>query len=124
MKAIAGTAYFKLDAQQFDLRGNCRVNMAAFQREGVVGLDRVHGFKQTPVIPYIEVELSDQPTLSLANLMGVSVGTVTVELINGKTYVLREAYCATAVELNVDDGMFQIRFEGAKGEELLAAATA
>lgn len=117
---ISGTAFIKVDGLQYDLRGNCRVNIAAFTREGVVGLDRVHGYTQKPSIPYFEMDLTDQPTVSLEAIQNTTNATVTIELLNGKTYVLRQAWCANQPELNVDDGMFTVRFEGASGEELTA----
>lgn len=121
---IAGTAYIRVDGTQYDLRGNCTVNIAAFTREGVAGLDRVHGYTQKPTIPYFEMELSDSPNLSLETIHGITGATITLELINGKTYVLRQAWCANNPELKIDDGMFQVRFEGMSGEEITASPTA
>ncbi len=121
--AIAGTAYVRVDGTQYDLRGNCKVNIAPFTREGIVGLDRVHGYSQKPALPYFEMELSDSATVSLETLHNITSATITLELINGKTYALREAWCANNPELAIDDGMFTIRFEGKSGEEITAAAT-
>jgi hypothetical protein len=44
--------------------------------------------------------------------------TVTAELANGKTYVLREAWCRSALELNTREGQTRVRFEGVSCDEI------
>jgi len=44
--------------------------------------------------------------------------TVTAELANGKTYVLREAWCRSAFELNTREGQTRVRFEGVSCDEI------
>ena len=48
--------------------------------------------------------------------------TVTVELANGKVYVLRNAWTSTAREFKAADGQATVRFEGMAAEEMRVAA--
>ena len=45
--------------------------------------------------------------------------TVTAETVNGKTYLLRNAWTAAARELNAVEGSLTIRWEGMSGEEIM-----
>lgn len=120
MEAVAGSLYLKIDGEQYDLRGDIKISPVNVQREGIVGLDGPHGFKETPVLPYIEAMITDGAGLSLQDLMALTNSTVTAELKNGKTYILREGFTTTAIELDGDEGQFSLRFEGPQMEELTA----
>ena len=119
---IAGVAYLRVDGVQYALKANLTISIDSFIREGVPGMDGVHGYKETPQTPYISAEISDLGGLSLQNLRAMCNNTVTAELANGKTYILRNAWTAAAMELNVADGQVTVRWEGMRGEELLAQA--
>ena len=42
----------------------------------------------------------------------------TADLANGKSYVLREAWCRAAFELNTREGQTRVRFEGTACDEI------
>lgn len=116
---IAGVAYIKVDGYQYALKGNLTISIDAFERAGVAGMDGVHGYTEKPRVPFIEADFSDIGGLSLSALSGVCNSTVTVELANGKVYLLRNAWTSTARELNGEEGSVTTRFEGLRGEELM-----
>jgi hypothetical protein len=118
---IGGVAYLKVDGYQYLLRGDLAVSFDTFERKGIAGQDSVHGFTETPRVPYISATITDTGGLSLEALARVVDATITAELANGKVYLLRNAWTADARELNTQDGSVEIRFEGRAGEELLAA---
>jgi hypothetical protein len=115
---IAGVCYLKVDGAQYALRGNLSVAPARTVRTGVAGQDGVHGFTEAPTVPYIEGDISDLGSLSLQRLHAVNEATVTVELANGKVYLLRQAWFAGELVLNAADGTVPIRFEGMSCEEI------
>jgi hypothetical protein len=117
---IAGVCYLKVDGAQYALRGALTVSPDSFEREGVAGMDGVHGYIERPRVPFITADLTDTAGLSLEALQAVTDATITVELANGKTYLLRNAWTAEARELNAADGQVSVRFEGKKGEEVMA----
>ncbi|UEM11736.1 phage tail tube protein [Bradyrhizobium barranii subsp. barranii] len=116
--AIAGTAYLKVDGNQYPLKGSFVVSPSAVERAGIAGQDYVHGYSELPRVPYIEGDISSRPEISLEDMELITDATVTAELINGKVYVLRNAWCKSALELNTYDGQFRARFEGQACDEI------
>lgn len=119
---IAGVAYVFVDGRQYPLRGNLTVSIDIVEREGVAGMDGVHGFIEKPRVPFIEGDFSDIGQLSLLTLQNMVDVTVTAELANGKVYVLRNAWTSTAREFKAAEGQATVKWEGMAAEELLNAA--
>lgn len=113
---IGGTAYIKADGVQYALRGNLTISADEVEREGVAGGDGVHGFLERPRVPSISGDLSMTPDLSITALRAHRDVTVTVELVDGRVYVLRNAWTADAMELNVADGQVSVVWQGMAGE--------
>lgn len=118
MGRVAGTVYVKVDGEIFDAKGNFTCNLGKPKREGVVGADRVHGYKEMPQLPFVEGEITDRSNLNLETLMAMSNVTVTVEFANGKVFVLREAWYAADGDIGSEEGNVQFRFEGKSAEEV------
>jgi hypothetical protein len=116
---IGGVAYLKVDGNQYALRGNLVVSPDPFEREGKAGQDGVHGFTETPRVPYIEGDITDMGGLSLEKLRAIIDNTVTAELANGKVYVARNAWTAGARELNTSEGTTKVKFEAKKIDEVM-----
>lgn len=117
MARIGGIAYVKYDGRQLPLRGNFTVSPSRTERQGVAGLDRVHGYIETPRVPFIEGDVTTEESISVEEMDAITNATVVAELANGKTYVLREAYTKSAHEINAHDGSFKVRFEGTECDE-------
>jgi len=115
---IAGIAFLKVDGDQYPLRGNFTVSPSALERAFIAGQDYVHGYSELPRVPWIEGEVSLVPSLNIEDVEQIINATVTAELANGKVYVLREAACKAAHELNTRDGQVRIRFEGVTCDEI------
>jgi hypothetical protein len=120
-RRIAGVAYIFVDGRQYPLRGSLTISIDTIERAGVAGQDGVHGFVETPRVPWIEGDISDLGELSLTALQAMADVTVTAELANGKVYVLRNAWTATAREFDAAEGQASVRWEGMSAEEMLAA---
>ena len=116
---IGGTAYLKVDGAQFALRGDLTISIDPVERTGVAGMDGVHGYTEAPRIPFIEGSFSDIGGMSLTQLQRHRDVTVTAEVLSGKVYLLRNAWTATARELNAVEGSVTIRWEGESGEEIM-----
>lgn len=115
---IAGIAYLRVDGNQYPLRGNFTVSPSPTERSGIAGQDYVHGYSELPRVPFIEGDVSLHPDLSVDSVQAVVNATVTAELANGKVYVLRNAWCKSALELNTHDGQMRVRFEGDSCDEI------
>lgn len=116
----AGIIYFKIDGNPFDAKGNFSYNLGAPKREAIVGADGVQGFKETPQVAFIEGELTDRSDLDLNALVNSENNTVTLQLANGKTIVLRSAWYAHEGTVQTEESNIGLRFEGASGEEVAA----
>jgi hypothetical protein len=118
---VGGVAFLKVDGFQYALRGDLTVSIDLFERTGVAGQDGIHGYTEMPRVPFISATITDLGGLSLPQIQQLTCSTVTVELNNGKVYILRDAWAAEARELNTVEGSIAVRFEGMAGEEMLAA---
>lgn len=115
---IAGIAFIKVDGNQYPLRGAFTVSPSSLERTGIAGQDYVHGYSELPRIPYIEGDISLTPGLLMDDLQAITDSTVQADLANGNSYVLQQAWCRSALELNTRDGMVRVRFEGVACLEL------
>lgn len=115
----AGTIFFKVDSTQHDAKGSFTYNLGAPKREGMVGADKIHGYKETPQIPYIEGEITDRSDLDVAAMLELDGVTVTLELSNGKVILLRDAWFAAEGNIGTEEANIQVRFEGLSAEEVL-----
>lgn len=112
MKAIAGTAYLKIDGDQKTLAGSWSVSPTTTVKTGVTGLSGVAGYTDAARVPYMEGSLIDTGSLSIKELEALRDATITLELINGKTYVGREMYLAGEPSHDAATGEVSVRFEG------------
>lgn len=117
-RRVGGILQLKVDGELFQAKGEFTHNIGSPKREGVVGADEVHGYKETPQIPYIEGAVTDSSDLDLESLTTVDDATVTLQLANGKVVVLREAWYAADGAVSSEEGEIEVRFEGIRGEEV------
>ena len=115
---IAGIAFLKVDGELYPLRGNFTISPSALERAGIAGQDYIHGYSELPRLPVISGDVSLVQALSMDDVEAVTNSTVTAELANGKTYVLREAWCTSALELNSREGQVRVTFQGVSCDEI------
>lgn len=115
---VGGIIELKVDGEILKAKGNFTYNLGRPRREAVVGADAVHGFKETPQVPFIEGEITDSYDIDLTNLVSINGATVYLALANGKSIVLRDAWYAGEGTGNTEEGNVACRFEGMSGEEI------
>ena len=115
---IAGTAFVKVDGRQLPLKGSFIVSPSPVVRSGIAGQDGVHGYQEMPRVPFIEGDISTLQEVSIEDLEGITDATVQADLINGNSYVLREAWTTAAYDIDTAEGSFKIRFEGVSCDEI------
>lgn len=116
MAKVAGTAYFNVEGTQYSVRGGITLSLGAVERETIVGSDGLHGIKEMPRAAFIECDITDRPDIDLNRLASLGPVTVTVEMINGKKAVLRDAFQVNNIELDTAEGQLTVKFEGQQGE--------
>src|SRR5215510_11592027 len=77
----------------YPLRGNLTVSPSPYERAMIAGQDYVHGYSELPRVPYIEGDFSTLQGLSLEAIAAMVDVTVTAELANDTTIVLRAPCC-------------------------------
>lgn len=117
---IGGTAFWYADGRQLALHGAFTVGPSRFERTGVAGLDRTHGYIEAPVVQYIEGDVSTIEGTSIEDVDAITDATITAELANGSVFTLRNAWRAQRSEINAHDGRFKVRFEGMSAVEFTA----
>lgn len=115
---IGGVAFIKVDGRQFPARGKWKSNLHGVKREGIAGQDGVHGYKEMPKVPKISGDITYMPDFNYEDLKNIDNATITLELANGKTHVLRNAWWADESEVDSEEGSFPVSFEGISGEEI------
>lgn len=116
---VGGIIFVKTDGELYRAKGSWTYNLGKPMREGVIGSDGFHGYKETPQLSFIEGVITDGASLSMETLLGLKDATVTLELANGKIIVLREAYFAGEGSATTEEGEIAARFEGnGEGEEI------
>jgi hypothetical protein len=119
MERIGGTISVKIDGEVLNALGNFTYNLGRPKREAKAGQDRVHGYTETPQVPFIEGEVTDRSAMDLAALV-MFRGTVFLELANGKSIVLNNAVQTGEGTGNTAEGNIGVRFEGETAEEVPA----
>lgn len=115
---VGGTLFVTVDGKRLSVKGEFSVNPGADKREGVVGQDGVHGYKETPQIAFVEGAITVRSDTDLEALQALDGGTVLVQLGNQKDFALYEAWWAGEGTLTSGEGEMTARFEGKRGEYL------
>lgn len=122
MARIAGKLFVDVNGTRLSARGeNWNWNLGRDKREMVVGVDGPHGHKAMPQVPFLEGEISLTPDLDLEALLAAEDATVTAELPNGWTFVLRSAIQTAEATAETGDGKMPVRFEGLSADLSRAA---
>lgn len=118
---VGGLIFVKVNGDVLKAKGAFTYNLGSPKREAVLDAGGgVAGYKESPQVPYIEGAATDSDSLDLKGILETKDATVTLELANGKTIVLRQAYYAGDGEVGTEEGELQIRFEGFSAEEIPA----
>lgn len=114
----AGLIQLQVNGEIHDARGSFSYNLGRPKRDAMIGADRVHGYKETPQIAFIEGAITDRGSLDVAALAAGRDLTVTLSLGNGKVIVLRDAWFAGEGTASSEEAEIPVRWEGANAEEI------
>ncbi len=107
----AGLISVQIDGRMIEAKGAYTLNVGQPKRVAIIGADGVHGYKETPQVPFIEGATTDHVDLDVAALANATNMTVTLGLNNGKSWVLEDAWYAGTAEMSTDEGEINVRFE-------------
>lgn len=106
---LAGTAYLTIDGTSY-LLVKFGYSPATVKRETIAGMDRVHGFKQTPTPGVMKATIRDAGNMSVAAFNALTSSTVVAELINGKTIIGRGCWTVDSQEVDSEEATFDVEF--------------
>ena len=115
---VGGIITVKIDGQQLRAKGAFTFDLGTVQRKTVMGADGVHGYSETPMPAFIEGEITDDITFSVLALYAVTNSTVTLDLANGKTIALQNAWYTGDRTVNTEEGNIKVKFEAVAGSEI------
>lgn len=107
----AGRIYLKIDGEMHDAKGSFSYNLGQDKRDAIPGADGIHGYKETPQVPFIEGAITDRGDLDLEAMCRQDGVTVTLELVNGKTIVLANAWFAGEGTVTTEEAEIAVRWE-------------
>ena len=115
----AGLLYLQFDGVMQEAKGDFTYNLGNPKREPLIGADGTHGYKETPQVSFIEGAITDSQTLKLDELTTIDGATITLNLANGKTIVLSNAWYAGEGSPSTAEAEIGVRFESRlKAQEL------
>lgn len=120
MSRRGGIIQIAVNGVRYDAKGDFSYNLGRPMAEAIIGADAVHGYKETPQVPFIEGEITDRGTLDLDALVTMRDASVTLYLATGKVIALRNGWYAAEGTGNTEEGNIEFRFEGMSAEEVPA----
>ena len=106
-----GIVYVRVGGELLDGKGSWTYGLGLPKQEGFLGTARAAGYKTVPQIAFIEGALTDANDFDLAKFQAVDGETVTLELANGKSIVLSDAWYAGEGTGSTEEGEISVRFE-------------
>ena len=113
-RVVGGLLSFKVSGKVYSAVGNFTYNAGYPIRAAVVGATKVDGYSETQQAAFIEGEIRDGEGIDTELLVQMKDETATLELANGKTFVLANAWYEGEGTGNSEQGNFPVRFSSDK----------
>ena len=119
MTILGGKISLKVDGKLYYCEGEFKYGGGDDKRNAIVGSNGVIGFSTEATVPFIEGVIFKK-NISLTDISSIEDSTVTLELADGKVFVLYNAWTVNdkGVEASTKDGKISVRFEGMKKIEI------
>lgn len=115
---VAGRLFFSIDGQQYSVKAGVTYNLGKAKRESMSSAAHKHFYKETPQVPSISGDLIDDGSIDVSKFLELDGVTITVELANGKTIVLRNAWQSGEGQVSTEESNISFKFEGESAEEI------
>lgn len=119
--SFGGTAQFILNGQLISLSGTLKVKLGGIKRTPAIGPSGPTGnWTETYEAPEFELEMWDDPTISMTALQAVTGITAQISGRNGKTYMLYGGFFTDPLEPDVISGKVPAKLSGQRALEITA----
>ena len=109
---LAGTAHVSVNGMSIMVAADFKYSPSTVTRETLTGMDFVHGYKEKPVAGFIAMRVRDSGGTTVADFNGMTNVNVVAELANGKTIIGQGLWVVQTQDVNSEDAVFDVRFEG------------
>jgi hypothetical protein len=113
-RRLAGITSFTVNGSSFNVT-EFAWDPGPVERETMTSLSGVDGFRELPVAAYIAGKFRDAQSVNVSGFVGITNGTVVVQLANGKSVVGHNLWYVGRPAVSGADAVFDFRFEGAQG---------
>lgn len=117
---IGGITHLSINGVRYALKGVAEYKIGVNERSTVTGMDGVHGYSEKPSAAMAKVTITDRGDLDVRELQEVDNATIALELANGKTVMLYEAWQAGDNGITPEEGEISCQFDAKRGEEIAA----
>lgn len=111
-----GRAFITVGGKRLGSKEGAKLGFGNLERTGETGDVGVLGYTEKPTIPFVECTIKHNAETSLRELADMVDVPVSFDTDTGRSFVLRNAWCAKALEM--DKGDISLRFEGMSCEEV------
>ncbi|WP_186252204.1 phage tail tube protein [Burkholderia gladioli] len=111
-EVLAGIANAKINGQTYQLEGKAAYTPTRIERSSLTGQDGFHGFKEMPKVGRIKMSLRDRGDLSVSDFNAMRNETIQLELASGKIVTGRNMGQVGDLDVETEDGTFDVTFEG------------
>lgn len=108
---LAGIGTVAIDGTLYNI-SDVSYSASTAEYEWLIGYNGPHGRKATYVMPFIAFKVRDDPTITVADFQNMTNSEVVVTMANGKTVTGQPLCCMKAVEVDANEAIFDVRFEG------------
>jgi hypothetical protein len=116
MAQVTGRVAIIVKGVRLASKEGATLNFSDVEREGVAGDGGVIGYQEKTAIPQIECTIAHTGATRLSELQAIVDETVSFDVDSGTSYVLRNAWCTSALSLS--NGEVGVTFQGLKCEEV------
>lgn len=109
---LAGTAHVSVNGLSIMVAGDFTYSPSKVVRETLTGMDFVHGYKEKPSPGFISCRVRDSGGTSVEDFNNQTNVTIVAELANGKTIIGEGLWTVRTQEVNSEDAVFEVRWEG------------
>jgi len=113
-----GIVSLSVNGEQLDVADDLEYQLSGDEREAATGPTGVQGYITKPIVPFFATSLRDSDTFDAGLHSQITGATVTVELTNGKTITLRDAWATGAWSQQAVEGTIAARWEGLSASEV------
>ncbi len=110
---LAGVGNASINGTQYNIT-DPNWGPSVIEYESLMGYNGYHGRKGTYVPAFIAFKVRDDATIKASDFQRMTNVEVILNIANGKTVSGNSLCCMKAVEVEGNEAMFEVRFEGAQ----------